>query len=143
MNITRPQPRTLTRSTPAPLQAKASSEPSNDSAPVSSTLDQVDLGSTASPSVDYGRLGKSVGTGLVTTAFGAMPGFGLLMGLNAGDSTAFEGTTSIMMGVTTLARVGGVVASAVTGSAAPYVAGVALNAVTMGVGSAVAEYRGK
>lgn len=89
-----------------------------------------------------GRLAKAAGIGAMTTALGAAPGFGLLMGLNAGaadseDDRPFQSLSAI----TTYTRMAGAAVSLLTLNPTPYIATVAANAVALGVDNAVATYK--
>jgi hypothetical protein len=96
------------------------------------------------PEFSPGRLGKSATAGVLGAAFTAIPGFGLLMGLNAGDAyrpDRPQGLPPLLVGGTTIARIGGAVASAATGNPLPYMAAVGLNSAVMGTHNAILTYK--
>lgn len=98
-----------------------------------------------SPEFSLGRLGKSATAGVMGAAFTAIPGFGLLVGLNAGDAHHRpgmpKGLPPLLVGGTTIARVGGAIASVATANPVPYMAAVGLNSVVMGIDNAILNYK--
>jgi hypothetical protein len=91
-----------------------------------------------------GRLLNSVGVGALTTAVGAIPGIGLLMGINAaGQSPGYgeeRGGVPSVVGMGNLVRMGGAVTSVLTMNPLPYMVGVAASATALGVDNALLSY---